>query len=168
MVAGIGNLQNENFSSGIPSIKKSWRVPTLSHRSRNLIHSTFPKDSVIRLEYYRYIAHGAYKKQPRSIELAMALGIHVEQSDYDVMLAFEDEVQAYSFVRYCSEKEIYASLYVDGMMINSPGGLELYLRAEDDSLRVRTGTSGEATFIKSVKKIRELEKKWREQWPRKH
>ena len=145
-------------------MKKSWRVNSLNLRQRNLIHETYKDIPVIRLEYYQHVAHGSYKRLYDSIELALTLGINVVQSDYDVMLGFEDEIQAYNFIRYCTKKRIYAHLYLDEMMISSPGGVELYLRADDKSIKPVTHTSGESIFIKSVKKIRELEKKWRQQW----
>ena len=156
-------MSNERSSSGLPPIKKSWRVNSLNLRSRNLIHQTYKDIPVVRLEYYEHIAHGAYKRIYYSIELALTLGINVVQSDYDVMLGFEDEIQAYNFIRYCHERKIRAYLYIDELMISALG-LWLYLKQTDKENERKRKIGSWGSYLKHVFKVQELEKKWRQQW----
>jgi hypothetical protein len=154
MAAGIAHWPSVSHRVDLPTPVSTWRVPTLAHCSWGLIARTFEDRVAIRLELSR----------PKALELLLVVGVDAIDGDIGVLLEFADEDSAYSFLRYCVTQRIQAYLYLDGMMISSPGGVEFYLRmmsTAPEEIRPKKRTPGEELYIRSVLKTWELEQQWR-------
>lgn len=153
MAAGIAHWPTVSHRVDLPTPVSTWRVPTLAHCSWGLIAKKFEGQVVIRLELC----------SPKVLNLLLCIGVDAVDGDNGVLLEFADEDSAYSFLRYCVVQRIEASLYLDGMMISAPGGVELYWRMimQPEELRPRKNTPGEQLFFRSVFKTWELEQQWR-------
>ena len=156
-MAGIANWPAVSNRVDLPTPVKTWRVPTLSHCSWGLIAKTFEDCAVIRLELDT-------PSTAKALEILLAMGVDAIDGDYGVLLEFADEDAAYQLLRYCTTKQISASLYLDGMKIDAPGGVEFYLRMiteRPEDVRPKKRTDGEQLFLRSVLKTWELEQRWR-------